>query len=81
VPDDWQAREADNKKGVEFVDPNNKHNRIRVMEGDPNARWDSQKDPYAQDQRNGQTRDVKGDPVENLSAGSHIPAQDFRYRP
>jgi len=80
VPEDWTARESDSGGGVEFTDSENPHNKIRVMPGNPDSRWESQREPYVKDQRHGQPRNVHGDPVENKSRESHIPARDFRYR-
>ena len=68
---------------MEYINPSNANDRVRVMPGDPNSRFACRRQPYVIDQ-NGSYRDVNGEPIAGPASGStpeaHIPYERFRFR-
>ncbi|MBZ0241585.1 MAG: RHS domain-containing protein [Bacteroidales bacterium] len=72
IPEGWNAEPTDGD-GIRFVDPENRHNQYRFMNGNPNSQNPWQRNPYLQLKQNGQTIDATGVPLPNRHApGSHI---------
>lgn len=46
IPKHWQTMPSRNRKGIKYVDPNNIHNSIRVMRGDPRSPYPHSRGPY-----------------------------------
>ena len=63
VPDNWIEKTTRKNNGKIYIDPNNPHNRVRVMD-----------DGYMKVQKNGQCLDVNGNPVPSNSPEAHIPS-------
>jgi hypothetical protein len=62
VPDNWTEKAIRKNNGRIYIDPNNPHNRVRVMD-----------DGYMKVQKNGQCLDVNGNEVPSDSPAAHIP--------
>lgn len=61
-----------------YQDPQNPHNSIREMLGNPNRPNAAQQNPYVIFKKNGVSYDVKGSPVKNASdPAAHIPLNKF----
>jgi hypothetical protein len=78
IPDNWIEKPANKSDGIIYQDPNNKHNSIRIMPGNPNSPNPAQQQPYIIYRQNGAAYDVSGN---RLSTGrspkAHIPIVDF----
>jgi RHS repeat-associated protein len=61
VPDDWIVKPTWKNDGKIYIDPNNPHNRVRVMD-----------DGYMKVQKNGRCLDVNGNEVPSNSPDAHI---------
>lgn len=86
VPDNWREEPTRGKGGRAWVNPDNAGDRIRVMPGNPDSPNESQRGPYVRDVRNGnQWLDVNGNRVEGKagrnSPDTHIPVDDYKFRP
>ena len=77
VPDDWIEKPAG--AGRHFIDPENTHNWVRVMPGNPRSPHANSRVPYVRWQRNGRALDVNGNPVPRQSRESHIRVEDFVF--
>lgn len=68
---------------MEYVNPDDPNDRVRVMPGNPNSQYPHQRRPYVIDQ-NGSFRDVNGNPIGGPRPGhtpeAHIPYTDFTFR-
>ena len=62
VPSDWIEKATRKNNGKIYIDPENPHNRVRVMD-----------DGYMKVQRNGQCLDVNGNEVPSNAPEAHIP--------
>lgn len=65
VPDNWIDKPTMKNNGRIYIDPDNPHNRVRVMD-----------DGYMKVQRNGQCLDVNGNEVPSNSPDAHIPVDE-----
>ena len=86
VPEDWIERPTNKGGGREWVDPDNRDNRVRSYPGDPNNSNPAQREPYVRDVRNGNMwLDKDGNRIEGRagarSPATHIPTKDYVYRP
>lgn len=81
IPRSWGARPANRGEGVRYTDPNNPHNHVRVMQGNPRSRYPSSQSPYVRVQRDGAALDRYGNIVPRTSEAAHIPLRDFRFDP
>jgi len=81
IPKDWVKSTSNNGKGVRYRDPNNKHNEVRVQRGEPNSSQPGQRQDYVTWKRNGQWLDKNGNRVPRQSLESHIPIDEFKFRP
>ena len=83
IPDNWIERPTRTLGGMEYINPNNPNDRVRVMPGNPASRYPSQQRAYVIDQSGGY-RDVDGrlisGPALGRSADAHIPYDLFRFR-
>jgi len=81
VPDDWVERPSKTGGGKRWVDPNNPHNSVRSMPGDPNSPYSNSREPYVRWTRNGQSLDTNGNVVPKNTPGAHISFENFDYKP
>ena len=84
IPDNWPEGPTDKGGGRQWVNPDNPHDRVRAMPGDPNSSNPSQREPYVRDVRNGnQWLDQNGNRIEGKegkqSDTTHIPAKDYKF--
>jgi hypothetical protein len=79
VPEDWVAKPSKIGGGTRFVDPQNPHNSVRVMPGDPNSPYPNSQQPYVRHIRNGQSLDVDGNVVPKDTPEAHIPLEKFKW--
>ena len=80
VPENWIMRPSKTGGGVRFIDPNNPHNSVRVMPGDPSSSYPNSRMPYVRWMRDGQPLDANGNALPSrMSPDAHIPVQIFRY--
>jgi len=69
VPANWDVKDTRKSNGKIYIDPENEHNRIRVMD-----------EGYAKVQKNGQYFDVNGNVVPGDAPEAHIPVNDTLQR-
>jgi RHS repeat-associated protein len=80
IPDNWIERPSNKGGGIIYQDPNNPHNSVRVMPGNPNSPNPAQQKPYVIYKHNGVTYDVNGLPLPNSSMpNAHIPYELFNF--
>jgi len=66
------------RDGVIYQDPNNPHNSIRIMPGNPNSPNPAQQNPYVIYRNNGISYDMNGLPLPNGNLPeAHIPLNLF----
>ncbi len=63
IPSNYRTEPTEGNGGTAYIDPNNKHNKVRVMPGNPDSSNPAQQIPYVVDQRSGTGRDADGNPV------------------
>jgi RHS repeat-associated protein len=82
VPEDWVASPSKKKGGgIKYTNPDNPHQSVRDMPGNPNSPNAAQQKPYVKQMNDGSALDVDGNPVPADTAASHIPAADFKFKP
>jgi hypothetical protein len=83
IPDNWIEKPTRKLGGMEYINPDNPNDRVRVMPGDPSSPNPSQRQPYVVDQ-NGGFRDVDGNRISGrkprVTSAAHIPYDAFRFR-
>jgi RHS repeat-associated protein len=79
IPSDWLVMETKKGGGTQYVNPNNPHDRVRVMPGNPNSPNTAQKSPYVKRQINGKFYDTQGRVVPGDSPDAHIPLDQFKF--
>ncbi len=79
IPKSWTAKPSKKGGGVQYVDPKNPHNRVRVMPGKPSSPNIAQRKPYVKKQINGKFYDKNGKVVPGGSRDAHIPLDDFKF--
>ncbi len=74
IPKDWNVTDPGRgrREGLKFQDPNNPHNNVRIMKGDPNSSNPGQQKDYMVIRKNGQTLDANGNPS-NDPLDFHVP--------
>lgn len=77
VPDEWVAQPSKKGDGTAYINPNNAHERVRVMPGDPSSPNPAQRQPYVKWQKDGQFLDQNGNVVPGNSPEAHIPLNQF----
>ena len=83
IPDNWIEKPTVAPGGMEYVNPDNPNDRVRIMLGNPNSRYSNQRQPYVIDQHGG-FRDVNGNLIAGVAPGrmpeAHIPLDLFKFR-
>jgi len=78
VPEDWVPSLSKKGGGIIYKDPNNPHNSMRVMPGNPSSPNPAQQNPYVIYKSNGVSFDVNGSPLPNSqNQNTHIPLSLF----
>ena len=73
IPAHWPEIPSKKGGGVIYVNPDNPHDRIRVMPGNPKSPNPAQRRPYKKVQINGKCYDQDGKQVPCDSEEAHIP--------
>lgn len=82
IPEGWRIEPTRGAGGTLYVDPSNRGNAVRVMQGNPNSPFPNSQVPYVRWQRNGQPLDVHGNVLSTKkSPDAHIPLKDFTFDP
>ncbi|MTK64545.1 MAG: hypothetical protein F8N15_08500 [Methanobacterium sp.] len=81
MPDNYVSVPTDKGGGTKYVDPNNPHNYVRDMPGNPNSPNPAQQNLYVVDMRSGTARDLNGNSVSPKTPDAHIPANQYWYVP
>lgn len=82
IPDSWRIGGTRTPGGVNYYDPQNPGNSVRVMPGDPNSPFPNSQNPYARWQQDGRPLDMNGSPLPTShSPDAHIPLNDFQFDP
>jgi hypothetical protein len=84
IPEDWgskpsKAKKGDKLQGFEYRHPDDKEIRIRVMPGDPNAKYPNSRKPYVRQSVNNKDFDRHGRAVDAESEASHIPLEEYKF--
>ncbi|QVL58280.1 MAG: hypothetical protein KFB93_04145 [Simkaniaceae bacterium] len=86
VPNSWTVKLSKRKGGMKyrFLVPGKKGEvkvkaELRVMPGDPNAKWPSQRGPYVMHQVNGNCVNKYGKIVSRESREAHIPLEQYNF--
>lgn len=80
IPSNWMVRRADKSNGVVFNPPSgNTHTAVRMMPGEPNATYPSQRGPYVKHSIDGTYYDVSRSPVPGKSEAAHIPFAQYVF--
>jgi len=78
VPEGWEIKPSKKGGGTKYTDPNNRHNNIREMPGNPNSPNTAQQEPYVIFKKEGTPYDVNGNPLKNADdPAAHIPRDLF----
>jgi len=82
VPKNWTEKPSRKGDGTKWQDPENPHNSVRVMKGQPGNTNPGQQQDYIVIRKNGQTLDRLGSPSEDPAAihipvGTEIPTNIF----
>ena len=77
-PDGWVAGPYQKGNGVKYTYPNNPHNNMRVLPGNPNSLNPAQQEPYVIYKLNGTAYDINGNPLNSANIPeAHIPTNLF----
>jgi len=83
IPDNWVTRPTNKNGGMQYINPDNPNDRVRVMPGNPDSPNPWQQNPYVVDQ-NGSFLDVNGNAIGGTNPGgsqeAHIPYQNYKFR-
>lgn len=84
IPEDWgskpsKVKKGDKLQGFEYRHPDDKEIRIRVMPGDPNAKYPNSRKPYVRQSVNNKDFDRRGQIVDAESEASHIPLEEYKF--
>lgn len=79
VPEDWTVQPSKKGGGMKYTNPNNPHDSVRVMPGNPNSPNPAQRVPYVKRIKDGRALDKLGNPVDSSSAEAHIPLIEFHF--
>ena len=81
IPDGWVAAPAKRGNGVNYYDPANPGNSVRVMAGNPNNPFPNSQQPYVRWQQNGHPLDANGNVLPTAhSSDAHIPLSGFVFQ-
>jgi hypothetical protein len=65
---------------MRYINPENPHDHVRVMPGDPDSPHRAQQTPYVKRMKDGSAYDAGGGTVDPRSAEAHIPLWNFRFK-
>ncbi|MDB5492107.1 MAG: sugar-binding protein [Micavibrio sp.] len=83
IPSNWIEKPSGKNGGMQYINPMNSNDRVRVMPADLESPYPHQHVPYVIDQ-NGSFRNVNGNPIYAPEPGktpeAHIPYDQFQFR-
>ena len=79
IPSDWLSKGSKKGDGSQYINPNNPHDRVRVMPGNPHSPNPAQQVPYVKRQIDGKFFDASGRQVPGDSPSAHIPLDQFKF--
>ncbi|QEI14101.1 hypothetical protein FY115_05945 [Cellvibrio japonicus] len=79
MPLSWIVKASDKGGGIQYINPKNKHDRVRIMPGNPNSPNIAQRKPYVKRQIDGKFYDRNGRVVAGDSIEAHIPLESFKF--
>ena len=65
---------------MRYINPENLHDQVRVLPGQPNSPHPAQRTPYVKRMKDGSAYDAAGRKVVPRSAMAHIPLREFRFK-
>ena len=77
IPKEWKVTITRKDGGMKYM--NDKYNHLRIMQGDKNAQFLSQRKPYVKRVKAGKYLDKNGFVVAGDSAAAHIPLDEFIF--
>jgi hypothetical protein len=81
VPDNWIVKPTPKKDGIKYINPNNQHQQVRVMQGKIDHEHPHMRKPYiAWTNKAGQRLDIHGNPIHKKTQESHIPIDKFKFK-
>ncbi|MEM7617401.1 MAG: phage minor head protein [Pseudomonadota bacterium] len=80
VPEDWVKKKSKKKDGYRYIDPNNKHNDIRVQKRNPKSDYLNSRNDYVRWKKDGRWLDKDGKPSIDEEK-THIPLDEFKFNP
>lgn len=86
IPEGWKVQPTKSGGGVQYVNPANTNQNVRVMQGNPNSPYPNSQGPYVRQQNAGGTylrQDGTPSPLPKggLHDGdAHIPLDQFKFR-
>jgi RHS repeat-associated protein len=81
VPENWTPTPTNKGDGTKWTNPDNPHDFVRDMPGNPNSPNAAQQNPYVVQMRDGKAIDVNGNSVSPSSPQAHIPSNQFNFKP
>lgn len=87
IPEGWRIRPTDSGGGVQYYNPANPNQNVRVMQGNPNSPYPNSQAPYVRQQNAGGTylrQDGTPSPLPRgglRDGDAHIPLDQFIFRP
>jgi len=79
IPKDW-LKSSIKKDGVQYTDPKDPGNYVRIERADPRSSQPGQRYDYVRWQKNGRALDKNGNVVSAKSLESHVPIEDFNFK-
>jgi hypothetical protein len=65
---------------MRYINPENPHDQVRIMPGEPNSPHPAQQTPYVKRMKDGSAYDAAGRRVDPRSPAAHIPLREFRFK-
>ena len=79
IPENSNLKITKSGAGMEYIDPQNVHNSVRLMPGKSHSPLPHQQAPYVKQKINGHFVDKYGNKVPGDSPEAHIPVLEFNY--
>jgi hypothetical protein len=80
IPAHWRKQPSKRGGGTKYANPNNPHDTLRIMPGNPKSPNPAQQRPYVKRMKDGRALDAAGKPVDPRSREAHIPLDEFKFR-
>ena len=81
VPDNYVKSPTKKGDGDKYTNPDDPHDNVRDMPGNPQSPNPAQQNPYVKQMRDGKAINKQGDRVEPNSSDAHIPRDEFMFHP